>query len=622
MVTATTEEIGVDDTAWMLDKLGEDVLPEQDKRELTENAVQAAMRAVEQRRASGETDARGLAIWDVDEPYWHANGVRKLCIIDNGDAFTEASFRNNILQLAPRGKTHGRLTNYGVGAKIAGVTRHTHGMVYQSWISPDDGIAAHLWRDPITGRYGLRRNLAGDGKYETIITIGGDDRPEMIVDTGTKVTLLGRHPDEDTFAPPADNPHRGKWLTRYLNTRYFTLPDRVTVQVREGDDYTPSRPRSARMRTITGQRPWLDQSSMERGIFVGSDFRVWWWILEPGYELRKDSHYITRGFVAAKFLHEMFDLREGRTAPTMLQKFGVTFGFGRAALIVEPGVTHPDADADVSPTDASVDMQRAHLKHNGAPLDWDRYAAEFRERMPHPIRRLVEDEAHGGSDDERRRRYRRQMEEIRDLFRLPRYKPTPHGETNADPEHTGPGGAGRRGDDTAHPGERVRPPGGHHPDGAAANIYPLRRKPSGPTATSISELPDVDFAWVSDVDPELPDRGGQMEDRAAHYVAETNSMLINADFRLFTLVIDHWMGTYGQRPAARKVITEAVRDVYTGVLVETVVGMLAFRGDRLWTDQRLADALSDEALTAAVMPRVAPHRQIGQILRGHFPGAA
>jgi hypothetical protein len=611
-----TEEIGVDDTAWIIDKLGEDVLPEQDKRELTENSVQAVLRRLElDRQAPGEV------LWDVDDLYFAATGVRKLCLTDNGDGFDEPGFRANIMKLAPRGTQHGTLERFGVGAKIAGVTRHPLGMIYQSWQQAGRGIFAHLWRDP-DGRYGLRRRPVGDNKWATVVDIDDTYRPELVTPSGTKVTLLGRDEDEDTFAPPEGSEHGGKWLSRYLNTRYFQLPEQVRVRVREGEDYTPDNPSSGRFRTITGQRPWLDQMSVASGIFIGSDFRIWWWILDEKRPV-KDSHYATGGFVASKFLHEMFDLRERRSAPSILQKFGVTFGFNRVVLIVEPGVIHDDPDLPVEPYATSVDLQRAHVKHNDAPLDFDRYAAEFRNDMPEELQRFIEEEAQGPDEGDRRKRYRASMEKLRELFLLPRYRPTPTGEELADLRTNGPGGSGNRGEgETTRPGPRARPDRGTHPAGTTGNVYPLRTTPDGIPARVTDELPDVDFTWVSDADDELPERGGEMEDRAARYVPETNQLLINADFRLFALMTDHWTEVYQGRPGVKRMATEAVRDVYTGVLVETVVGMLAFRGDQQWSETRLAEALSEEALTAAVMPRVSPHRQIGSILRGHYQGAA
>ena len=51
------------------------------------------------------------------------------------------------------------------------------------------------------------------------------------------------------------------------------------------------------------------------------------------------------------------------------------------------------------------------------------------------------------------------------------------------------------------------------------------------------------------------------------------------------------------------VIKEVVREWFEQSLVESILGVQQLVGSKEWNNQHLDDALSEEALTAAVMPR-------------------
>ena len=608
----STDQLQVDDVDWIVTKLGEDVVAEQDKRELLENAIKAVQRTIADPTLP---DIEGEVLVDVDVAYFTETGIRKLAVIDTGDAFTAASLAHNLNRLAPSGEQRHSLGTFGVGAKIAGLTRHPAGMVYQSWTGPDEGVAATLWRDD-AGHYGLQRLDTGDGKFAAVVPIDDTTQHELIAARGhgTMVTLLGADTDEDTYTPPPGNRHGGKWLSRYFNSRYFELPDAVHVKVREGADYTPDDPESGRLRTVTGMRAHLDQTAVDRGHLPLDVGVAWWWILD-NEDRTRDSHYLPAGHVAAVFGDELFDVREQQAGYAMLQKMGITFGFKDVVIYIEPGVTAPRG----APTGVTCDLQRAHLKVAGAPLDFDALAEQVRGALPPELRAHVEAHATGARDDaDRHRRIRKLMEQYRDLFQLPRYRPMSGGPEQADPNRTGPGGQQQRGErpsrtDTQHNSTGIRPGAG-----SGGTVYPLRRRNPGQPSTRHDDVPDVQVYWISDVDTELPGRDGEIEDAAAKYIAETNILKINADFRLFAHVRDRWLQAYRGLAGAHDIVTDAVRSAYEQVLVETVIGMLVLRGDEQWSDRRLQRALSPEALTAATMPRVAVNRQIQATLQGRL----
>jgi hypothetical protein len=94
-----------------------------------------------------------------------------------------------------------------------------------------------------------------------------------------------------------------------------------------------------------------------------------------------------------------------------------------------------------------------------------------------------------------------------------------------------------------------------------------------------------------------------MEDRAGKYLFEQNRLLINGDFRVYTDMVERWCKTYSHAPGADSTVQEVVREWFEQALIETVLGVHALRDARYWTVENIKEALAQEALTAAVMPR-------------------
>ena len=80
-------------------------------------------------------------------------------------------------------------------------------------------------------------------------------------------------------------------------------------------------------------------------------------------------------------------------------------------------------------------------------------------------------------------------------------------------------------------------------------------------------------------------------------------MLINADFRVFTDMVEKWCKELGANPAIRDLVEDAVHGWFEQALVESVLGMQALRHAKEWSDHHMKTALSEEALTTAVMQR-------------------
>ena len=138
--------------------------------------------------------------------------------------------------------------------------------------------------------------------------------------------------------------------------------------------------------------------------------------------------------------------------------------------------------------------------------------------------------------------------------------------------------------------------------GRQGDIYALFTEESGQPADLVNNSPvEPQVSWIS---AEEGSRSlGDLEDRAARYLIGSNRLLINADFRAFTDMVNWWTSKYEVSGSQAKVIKDTVREWFEQQLIETILSAWALRHTGRWSMQELPQLWSDEALTAAVLPR-------------------
>ncbi len=111
---------------------------------------------------------------------------------------------------------------------------------------------------------------------------------------------------------------------------------------------------------------------------------------------------------------------------------------------------------------------------------------------------------------------------------------------------------------------------------------------------------------------------GAIEDRAASFLSDQNLLLVNADFRVFSDMMAHFAKEFTEVPGVTEFARDAVRGWFEQALVETVMGVQGLVNSKEWTHADVDTALSEEALTAAVMQRYHVHfavkRELGSKL--------
>jgi Histidine kinase-, DNA gyrase B-, and HSP90-like ATPase len=602
----------VDNVGFLLDRLGQDCSPLQYLRELTQNAIEAELR----------TGEPGQIIWDVDWTSYDLGGPMKVCIVDTGDGMTADDMIKFINQLSSSKSKQSFTGNYGVGAKIAAATRNPAGVIYQSWKN-SEGYMVQLEKNQGIGEYGLRQWELKDATYSHYVPLDDAVKPAEIGAHGTKVILVGANPSDNTMAPPANVASPSRWISKYLNTRYFQFPSGVTVKAREGWDSPRTDKDRSFLRTITGQKPYLDGHATVSGVQALSGAIVHWWILKDEVAISNNSGFIeSAGHVAALYQDELYDRATARAGTAVLQRFGILFGTRFVVIYVEPLPTDGQA--------LTTNTARTSLLLNGEPLPWEDWAYEFRENMPGQLADFVREKAAADTEKDHISSIKDRLKNVMDLYRVSRYRPAPVGVYLSDDSSavrvgpsplSGAKSEGREGTEhnvgSVAKGDR---------DGEVGNIYHLFEKKGGAPSDKSTVDPFPVVKWVSSKNG-LRTADDGMEDKAAKFIQNQNTLLVNADFRVFTDMVARLCKEKdtGLGHDLLGITEEAVHQWFEQALVETVIGVQQMRGSKEWGPEEIERALSPEALTSAVMQRyhvyIACRRELGAKL-GKFSAAS
>jgi len=495
--------------------------------------------------------------------------------------------------------------NYGVGAKVAAATRNPHGIVYSSW-KDGRGSMIQLWRDPESGKWGLKQFQLIDGSYDHCMALDDAAKPDALQgrDHGTVVVLLGDGREANTMEPPTGVENRQKWIAKYLNQRYFRFPDGVEIKAREQwDAPRPDRERGY-LRRVHGQQHYLERHSVARGAVPLTGARAHWWILDERHlERAKEATWASTGHRAALYQDELYELISPSCGGYQrVQEFGVRFGYSRVVIYVEP-------QAEAARLTARID--RSDLRLDGQPLPWTQWAQEFAGKLPPGIRELEEEIAAGSTRDDHRASIIDRLRPLRHLFRLSRYRPTDRGRERLGPPETGGGPAKQdrdRREESSSGGD----------GGTSGNVYALFQAPDGAPGERVDTEPWPEIDWVSVHHEPRTRVSPHLEDRAGRYDRRANRIEINEDFRIFQDTMSRWEEQFASVPGAGSVVGTAVREWYAQTLVETVLGSQALRGSRHWSDTDVDALLSEEALTAAVQPRYLIEERLKRDLRSRL----
>ena len=566
--------MSVDNIGFLLDRLGQDCAPLKYLRELTQNSIEAILRA----------GGKGEIIWDVDwTTYELTDGPRvmKLCITDNGYGMTGDEMVKYINQLSSSLSSQSMSGNYGVGAKIAAVTRNPLGVLYLSW-KDKVGAHIHMLKHKETEQYGLKQWKRGDGTYGHYLPIADEVKPEIIKGHGTKVVLMGMTDDHKTIEAPPGTQIPSRWIAKYLNSRYFRFPPGIVVKAREGWDQPRSNKDTNLLRTLTGQEKYLDDHRIAKGSLTLENATAHWWVLKDEHALTGFSGSLeSSGHTAALYKDELYELTTGKTGTARLQQFGVTFGYRQVVIYIEP--------TDTERSRLTTNTARTQLLINNETLPWSEWAGQFREQLPQEIADLVAEKAAAAANTDHEKTIRDRLKDIMSFLKLSKYRLTSDGEVNVDPDRLTRGGVSFERDQSNAATARQKKSG---TGGTVGNVYAMSKVKPDPYPKAV---------WVSVKNGTR--EHGDMEDRAGKFLSEQNTLLLNADFRVYNDMISHFQKEFADVPAILPVIEDTVHQWFEQALVETVMGVQTLMHSQQWSQTDIDSALSSEALTSSVMQR-------------------
>lgn len=537
------------------------------------------------------------------------NHATKLAFIDDGPSMRPKELRDLIGQLmsSDGGIDDSRI---GWGSKITGLANNRLGIEYT--IKPKGeakAIRGTLGYVESSRNFEWLKDESGEAFSET------DDLPDLIKKAGhgTMVVLLGDEPTEDTFSKACGLGGATKVLARYINTRYASIPDAITVgarsQRKRSDFHKGGDLRSKRVR---GMLPILESATPDgdSGTLNLPGGKVRWFVC-PKIQIQKAGYRddaavgktVALCLADAEVLGllEIYELKAGDAGARALANFGLAMIAEDVTLVIEP--KHVRAH--------SHRTQLVDTKTD-SPVSLLKLATQFKEKMPERLSQLIDERAADRTAEDSDR-LRKQLARFPGLIKaslLRRGKragllstPGSNGAQNhtgavesGDSEATRTVAPSLKGGVGSGPGGRATPaPGG------------VSSEASDATTVAGLTMPQV----VRRTNDQLSETELHRASCAGWYDATSNTLWVNRDWPGIDQELDAYLEgrklVGPDRENARNAMFEIVIDRLSEAIVRlNIMGQVS----ELWSDVSSRDvALSEYGLTAVALTSLSGSRE-------------
>lgn len=374
-------------------------------REFFKNAEESA--------ASSAPGNRRIRIYPVE-----IDGVRKLAFWNTGPGMSDEELRQATDLSSSINKAMSLDGNFGIGAKVSGLTVSPHGIRYRSC---KNGLVHEvtIGYDDEQQTYVRFAVELPDGTYETVydVTAAATNEGCDLNFDWTEVVLYGESPEHDTVAEPLGE---GKSQDRsYVPTTIFRrfaewvdgLEVRIDVAMTKGggkDETGKTRP----LRLLRDILPQLPNHALVSDASNGVCVR---YIHDPkaensGHTLSARANAATSSTTFCALVHkgERYDFKTGKAWSAVAPDFGIPFGSRvlTVEILLPPDMAMPNQyrDSLAWPEDRS-------------PMSVADFSIFVRELMPDWVKDIIRSESPEASDnlDD----IQKDLQKLLDEFRVP-----------------------------------------------------------------------------------------------------------------------------------------------------------------------------------------------------------
>lgn len=577
-----------------------------------------------------------------------ATSTYRLQYSDDGHGMNKDDLRNYMATLGKGGKVvGGPHDNYALGGRMTLLPWNPNGVVVISMVDGEANMVKMMF-DP--------EAADGDGEYvlEQIEWVEEDGEQGMATvyppyfdedcgfnwaDTipdfirkaghGTTLILLGRNPNDHTIDGDGERGERHRFLGRkYFNTRFWDLPEGMTLQVIEMPENPADWPTSpsdgkSQNRTVRGACSLIEyEKSTGEGFIASKDSvtlpdgsKVHWWLrTEP--KVDTGGLGATSAYIAVLYRGELYgqayadsDDGDTRVGAAVYRQFGIGNDSvrRRVFLIIEP----PEYDDVTGAAGVAPSTGRADLYWMGAglsarsvkPADW---SEDFGAVLPKEILDAInaEYDSHERSDN-RDERFKRVMDRFSRRWKASRARVQVEDiDTTTTP--TSPGSAPRAPIDSPTP--RPRKP-------RVKKVVVVRRGQSivGQPGTGDLGAKKISAAvgvpnvrWVTADD--INDEGMIAAWQKPTPVDPSGCIELDEGHPVIRDQVTYWQSQYPI--AVSKQVEQIVKEAYEEVAVAKVSHLHALTGV-VFSEERRNDMLMNPALTTSLLGLISEDAVIG-----------
>ena len=610
-----SQKLSIADNKAFVDRMHNDCSPQQEIRELTVNSIQSVMRKFGSKEG-------GVVTWDVDWMLYNENEPRKLCIVDNGDGIEGDNMELflNHLSSGIQSRDASGDTNYGIGAKISALPLNKAGLIYQSWVTGSTvGNAIRLGLDS-ENAYAI---LPMNGKIRVNVPISSAPAAILQCGHGTKATMLGNYDAQDTLSTPDHALGGSKWLSRYLNAKFWSIPPQVSLYAREWADAPPREQGNQSSpnfkRKISGLGAFVNTHAEHQGVVELTNAimpdgtqvkaKARWFILKEDAPKSAGSYMPSKGHIACLMNNNsVVEIYEPRYHTNSLMRFGVLAQHSRVFIMIEP---------DASTPNLTTTAGRDALKIGKYRMPWESWEEEFASKLPSEIMDLYSPDPNTTSIRDKLKKIHDFLDNIPTFAKMSKMLEERRVIKALQGDEDEVNGVFERGNKIKpigpkpNPGVIIDPRSNERSRSKLEEAFMRVEVVDQPTNIRVDDFEVPEFMWVSETpDPAYgigeavveEDGTCEMHDRFATYLPAPNMLRVNYDFRGFQHFLELMLKDE-QSVSKRDIIIRQVMESFEITLAETVLGVRSLSSEGTWSKEDEAKALSPEALTATAMQR-------------------